>query len=93
MLGSTMIFEIEKEENKKGTTEDEEIIIKVYLDLLPLSVNMSTTPSSPSSPSLSPSPPSSPSSFPSYTVSFTPKELRNRIESLSTNLWEIKSNS
>ena len=85
-----MIFEIEKAENKKGMTEDEEIIIKVYLDLLPLSVNMSTTPSSPKSPS--PSPPSSPSSFPSYTVSFTPKELRNRIESLSTNLWDFKMN-
>lgn len=79
-----MIFEIVKEENKKGMTEDEEIIIKVYLDLLPLSVNMSTTPHSPSSP------PSSPSPFPSYTVSFTPKELRNRIENLSTNLWELK---
>ena len=70
-----MIFEVEKDEEKKGIADDDKVNINVYLDLVPLAINMTTTTSSPS---------------PTYTFSFTPKELRNRIENLSTNLWDLK---
>lgn len=74
-----MIFEVEKDEDKKDIADDDEVNINVYLDLVPLAINMDTTTYL-----------SSPSSQPSYTFSFTPKELRNRIENLSTNLWDLK---
>jgi hypothetical protein len=76
-----MIFEVEKDEEKKGVAEDDKVNINVYLDLAPLAINMSTSTTSPSSLS---------TSQPSFTFSFTPKELRNRIENLSTNLWDLK---
>jgi hypothetical protein len=79
MTGSTIIFEVEKEEEKSGIADDDKVNINVYLDLVRLAINMNTTASL-----------SSPSSQPSYTFSFTPKELRNRIENLSTNLWDLK---
>jgi hypothetical protein len=74
-----MIFEVEKDDDKKDIADDDKVKINVYLDLVPLAINMDTTTSL-----------SSPTSQPSYTFSFTPKELRNRIENLSTNLWDLK---